>query len=186
MRPSSIEREEPVAPEYPLRGGGRALLAGLFAVYIVLLAWIVVWKLEVPFTGTAGLRHVKLVPFAASGADTASNPLEVIVNVLLFMPLGVYLGLLAPSWRWWKPAGAIAGSSLALETAQYALAVGSTDVTDAVSNTAGGLVGLALLALAGRRLGAGTVRTMTRICLVGTVLAVLACGAFFASPVHYR
>jgi hypothetical protein len=65
------------------------------------------------------------------------------------------------------------------------LAVGSSDVTDLVVNTAGGLAGIGLLALARRRLQARTATVMTRVCLIGTVLALLASGTFVASPLRY-
>ena len=45
-----------------------------------------------------------------------------------------------------------AGASLVLETAQHVLSTGSFDITDVIVNTAGGLAGLGLLALARRRL----------------------------------
>lgn len=180
-----MARNMPVPLGQSLRKDKRALVVALFVTYVVLLTWIVVWKLEVPFVGAGGLRHIKLVPFAASGENTASEPLEIVVNFLLFVPFGVYLALLAPVWSFWTRAGAIVGASLILETAQYALAVGSSDVTDIVVNTVGGLTGLALLARAGRRLQARTTAAVTRICLIGTVLVGLACAAFFASPLHY-
>ncbi|MFC9559610.1 VanZ family protein [Agromyces sp. NPDC056965] len=164
--------------------GTSPLLVLLFAVYLVLLAWIILWKLEVPFLGAGGLRHVKLVPFVASGSDTASEPLEVAANFLLFVPFGAYLVLLRPSWPLWKHVGALAGASLLLEIGQYALAVGSSDATDVIANTSGGITGLFVTALLTRRLGASTI-VVTRICLVGTAVTVLACLAFFASPLHY-
>ena len=140
-----------------------AYLAGLFAVYLVLLAWIVLWKLEVPYVGEGALRQIKLVPFVPSGTFGASAPSEVVANILLFVPFGLYLGVLAPSWRWWKAAAAIAGASLVLEAAQYLLSVGSADVTDLIANTAGGLVGLGLLAMMHRRLAARTITVVTTV-----------------------
>ena len=137
------------------RAAPRTRLAGRSSsVYLVLLAWVVLWKLEVPWVGEAGERIVKLVPFVATGDAGASTPFEVVANLALFVPFGVYLGLLAPSWPWWKVAGTVAAVSLALEVAQYVLAVGSSDLTDVVVNTAGGVVGLGLVALARRRFGA--------------------------------
>ena len=124
----------------------------LFALYVAMLVWVVVWKLEVPHIGRGGIREVKLVPFAPDACDGASAPSEVLANVLLFIPFGVYLGLLAPTWPWWRITGTIVAASLSLEVAQYALAVGSADITDLITNTAGGLAGLGLLALARRRL----------------------------------
>ncbi|WP_235518699.1 VanZ family protein [Cellulomonas sp. Leaf334] len=157
----------------------------LSVVYLVLLAWAVLWKLEVPWVGEAGMRVVKLVPFAATSSAGASTPFDVVVNVALFVPLGLYLGLLAPSWRWWRVAGVAAAVSLGLEVAQYVLAVGSSDLTDVVVNTAGALVGLGLLALVRRRHEERAAAVLTRRCAIATVLAVLACALVVASPVRY-
>ncbi|MFC8600073.1 VanZ family protein [Isoptericola sp. NPDC057191] len=162
----------------------RTALVLLFAAYLVLLGWLVLWKLGTPWVGEAGMRVVKLVPFVATASAGASDPVEIALNLVVFLPFGVYLGLLAPSWPWWRSAGVLAGASLALEVGQYVLAVGSTDVTDVVVNTAGGLAGLAVVALARRRLAARTTVVLSRWCVAGTVLAVLAVGLFVASPVR--
>lgn len=181
----------PRAPHRGLRAarsspaGLRGWLVGLFVVYLALLAWVVLWKLQMPYVGEGELRHVKLVPFAQTAEDGASEPAEVIANVLLFVPFGIYLGVLAPSFRWSRLAGVLAGSSLVLEVVQYVLAIGSADVTDIVVNTLGGLSGLGLVVLARRRLRERTGAVLMRLCAVMTVLLVLAAGTFFASPVRY-
>lgn len=160
------------------------LLVVAFAVYLVLLAWVILWKLDIPYVGAAaGLaRPIKLIPFLPSGDAAGSAPLEVLANVLLFVPFGFSLGLIAPSLRWWAKAGVFVGVSLLLEVTQYVLSIGSFDVSDVISNTAGGLVGLGLLVLARRRLAAST---LVRICLVATALAVVATVIFVVSPLHY-
>ena len=169
----------------PARGARRFVLPALFALYLALLAWIVMWKLEVPYLGMGELRQVKLVPFVSDACNGASAPSEVVANVVFFVPFGLYLGLLAPAWPWWKATIAIAGASLTLEVAQYALAVGSSDVTDLVTNTAGGLIGLALLAIVRRRLGERTVAAMTRVLSGLTVVTLIATAAFVASPLSF-
>jgi len=176
------------APELDVQRMARPVsgrLVGLFAVYLVLLTWIVLWKLQVPYVGDGALRHVKVVPFAPTDEDGASEPAEVMANVVLFVPFGLYLGLLAPSWRWPRFAAVLAGSSLALEVVQYALAIGSADLTDVVVNTAGGLAGLGVIVLARRRLRERTGAVVMQVCSVMTVLLVLAAGVFIASPVRY-
>ena len=171
--------------EQPSREGNRALLIVLFVVYLLLLTWLVLWKLEIPWRGGGALQEIKLVPFAADDANGGSTPREVLANIVLFLPFGLYLGLLAPAWTWWKGVVVIAVASLVLEVAQFVLAVGSSDVTDLITNTVGGVVGLGLLALARRGFPARTTMVMTRVCLVGTVLAVLAAAVFVASPLRY-
>ena len=159
-------------------------LVVLFGVYLLLLAWIVLWKLDVPWVGGVQ-RVIKLVPFAPSAGEGASQPSEVAVNIVLFLPFGVYLGLLAPSWRWWKAMSAATGVSLVFEVTQYVLAIGSSDVTDVIVNVAGGLAGFALLALARRRFPATTVTGVSRACSIGTVLVVLASGLVLVSPLQF-
>jgi glycopeptide antibiotics resistance protein len=162
-------------------------LAVLFAIYLVLLVWIVLWKLETPWIGAAaGLpRPLKLVPFVASGDAGASQPQEVAINALLFVPFGMFLGLLAPRWRWWTSTALFAAASLVLETTQHLISTGSFDTTDIITNTAGGMAGLGLLWLIRRRLRGRTAAVMTRILLVATVVAVLAVAAFVASPISF-
>ncbi|MDQ0375076.1 VanZ family protein [Cellulomonas humilata] len=156
----------------------QARLVALFVVYLLLLTWAVLWKLELPWAGEAGWRIVKLVPFVATSGAGASTPFDVLANLALFVPLGLYLGLLVPSWRSWKVACAAAAASLGLEVAQYVLAVGSSDLTDVVVNTAGALLGLALV-------GRADCAVLTRVCAIGTVLAVLASALVVASPLRY-
>ena len=176
-------------PRHPgsTRPPTRTAQVALFVVYLVILVWTVLWKLEVPWTG--GDTMVKLVPFVAAGGAGASAPVEVVANLVLFIPLGIYLGLLAPRWPWWVAAVTIAGASVALEVTQYVLAVGRSDTTDVIVNTVGGLVGLGLLALARHTLAARTATVMTQICSIATVLALLGGGLYLASPwqpVHVR
>ncbi|CAN5236723.1 hypothetical protein BH11ACT4_BH11ACT4_12440 [soil metagenome] len=158
------------------------LVVAAFVIYLVLLAWLILWKLESPYVGAAALlpRPVKFVPFVAAGDADASAPLEVVANILLFVPFGVYLGLLAPAWRWWKPALVLVGASLLLESLQHLLSIGTFDTSDVISNTAGGLAGLAIVAVARRR-----AVPWTRICVAFTAIAVIAAAAFVASPLRY-
>jgi glycopeptide antibiotics resistance protein len=163
------------------------VLVSLFAVYLALLAWIVLWKLEVPWIGEAALlpRPIKLIPFLPSAEAGASAPIEVAINFVLFIPFGLYLGVIAPSWGWWQAAGVLLGASLVLEITQHLISVGSFDTTDLIVNTAGGLAGLGLLALARRRLRARTEMLMTRGFAIGTVILLVAIAIFIASPLHY-
>jgi glycopeptide antibiotics resistance protein len=162
----------------------RALLVTLFVLYLVLVTWIILWKLELPWVGDAALlpRPWKLIPFVPSGDANASNPMEVLANVGLFVPFGLYLGLLAPAWRWWKAVGVFVGASLALEITQHLISVGSFDSTDVIANAAGGLAGLGLLAVARRKLSKAL---LVRVLVVGAALSALAIALFIASPLHY-
>lgn len=165
----------------------RRLLVVLFVVYLVLLVWIILWKLEIPYVGAAAslARPIKLVPYFPSGGFNASDPLEVLVNILLFVPFGIYLGMLAPRLRWGPIAGILTAASLALETAQHLLSVGSFDLTDVIGNAAGGLVGFGMLLLTRRRLGARAGWFVAKVFLIGGIVAVLVVAGFIASPLRF-
>lgn len=88
-----------------------------------------------------GVGHLKLVPFVASGGHGPSQPVEVLGNLLLFVPFGVHIGSSAPACARWRAAAAATGASATLEVAHYVLAVGSTDLTDVIVNTADAVSG---------------------------------------------
>lgn len=157
------------------------LQVALLVIYLILLAWVVIWKLEVPWIGEAALlpRPIKLVPFLPSGDAGASAPLELLANLLLFIPFGFYLGALV-RWPWWRVLAVLAGASLILEITQHVLSTGSFDITDVIVNTAGGMLGLWVIRAA--RL---TAPTITRISLIFTVLIVIAVTVFVVSPLRY-
>lgn len=163
----------------------RRLIVGLLVVYLALLAWLILWKLEVPWVGAGSLRELKLVPFLAAGDAGASTVREVVANVAFFVPLGAYAGLLAPTWRWRRALAVGAAVSAVLEIAQYVLAVGSSDVTDVISNSAGSLLGFGLIALSRRRVKHRTTTIMIRVCLAFTVVILVLAVAFVLSPLHY-
>lgn len=148
-------------------------LAVGFVLYLALVVWAVLWKLHVPWIGESQGRVIKLVPFVSSATNGPSDTFDVVANLALFVPIGVYLGLLARSWAWWAAVTVLAGTSLTLEVLQYTLAIGSTDITDVIVNTSGGVAGLAL----GRaQLGARASEVLGRLCSAGTLLALIVCG----------
>ncbi|KQX07635.1 MULTISPECIES: VanZ family protein [unclassified Leifsonia] len=158
-------------------------LTVLFGIYLGIVVWAVLWKLGVPSVGSVE-RVIKIVPFVATATNGANRPFEVMMNLVLFVPFGVYLGLLRPLWPWWRAGAAVAGTSLLLEIMQFILATGSTDATDVVVNTAGGLLGLRLLTLTRRRFSVTDIG-VARLCAIGTVVLVLVTALLVAAPLHF-
>lgn len=174
----------PARPAYPARTAPRTLPAVLFAVYLVLLVWAVLWKFHVPDFGGDGVRAVKLVPFVASEGFGVNRPSEMLANIALFVPFGVYLGVLAPRWRVWPVAVVAALTSCALEAAQYVLASGSSDVTDVILNTSGAVGGFLVLSLARRVSRGRAVPAVYWMCFLVTVAAALFGASLLGSPLH--
>ena len=161
---------------------GSAVTAALFAIYVGLLTWLIVFKLQVPYLGPDSARGIKLVPFVAGDGAGASATWEVLANLVVFVPFGVYLALLVPAWSWWRAAGATAGASLAFEAAQFVLATGKTDVTDILMNTAGGLLGFGLAMAARRTFRSRAAAVLTGVATMGIVLGLLACATYVLGP----
>lgn len=159
----------------------RRLLIVLFAVYLVVLVWVVLWKLHEPFIGRDDMREIKLVPFLSTTGFGVNAPVELLGNLLLFVPLGIHLGLLAPTWRAGRVVLVAAGLSLALEITQFVTAVGSSDVADLLVNTIGALAGFGMLTLARRRLRARTETVVTGVLAALTALALVAVAVQIAS-----
>ena len=97
---------------------------------------------------------------------------EMVYNSLLFVPFGLYLGMLT-QWTWRKHVLAIAGLSLSLELAQYVFALGITDVTDLIDNTLGGIVGLGIATALTKVFGTAAKRIVTAAASLLTIVVAI-------------
>jgi glycopeptide antibiotics resistance protein len=114
----------------------------LMAIYLIGLFWIIVFKFNIPFSYMGGTRSANLVPFAApTRVNGRVDYGEMILNVLIFVPLGMYSGALNTRWAMGKQLVLFFLISLACEGTQYVLAVGAFDITDIINNMFGGLIG---------------------------------------------
>lgn len=90
-------------------------------------------------------RSLNLVPFAApSIVNGAINYGEMIWNCVFFIPFGLLLNLNFKRVGFLPKFIIILVFSLVVELLQYILAVGATDITDIITNTLGGFLGLTL------------------------------------------
>ncbi|AJD26494.1 VanZ family protein [Clostridium botulinum] len=118
----------------------------LLLVYVFLLIWILLFKFSVSpsavisrtFDGQS-YRHINLIPLMESGGRK-----EVLLNFIVFIPLGLIAQLVGKKNPVIKNAIYILIFSLFIEVSQYILAVGATDITDLLTNTFGGVVGILL------------------------------------------
>ncbi|QIK62390.1 VanZ family protein [Leucobacter viscericola] len=151
----------------------RGALVVLFAVYMAVLSWTILWELEAPWIGHASDRVLKLIPYVATDSAGANPTSEVLLNIALFIPFGVYLRLLAPKWSAVGIVSLIAGTSVSFEAIQYLLAIGVTDTADVINNNLGGLIGVVLCVAAKRALRNRTDTVLLRVMLIGTVGVLL-------------
>ena len=119
-----------------------------FACYSLLLVWLVIFKLEFDPANLPRYRQLILVPFSErSGISMSAVMEELVMNVLAFIPLGVYLSALEMPKKAWQRVLVGFGFSLVFELIQLAFARGTTAVTDLINNTLGTLLGVLLFAL---------------------------------------
>lgn len=132
-----------------------------FLVYMLAMVWLVLFK------GGTGLYELLRfgLPDLPRGIswDLHFNGMESLLNVGVFVPLGLFLMLLSSNERAWPKALLCCATSLAFEIAQYILKIGSCDLMDAINNTLGGVIGILLFFLLKRILNT---RTRPVLCLL--------------------
>lgn len=99
-----------------------------------------------------GMHMYQPFPFLAFweawNAFTLQVWLNPLLNIAMFLPLGVFLPLAAkPLRRWYWMLAAGAGTSLIIEVIQYILGRGQADVDDLICNTLGAMLGYCLCML---------------------------------------
>jgi glycopeptide antibiotics resistance protein len=121
----------------------------VFAVYFVLLVWLVLFKFAVSLDDVPRLRGINLVPFYYD-TENSVHLKEVVYNILVFVPLGVYLSAFMSKKTLVIRILPCFLLSLAFEVIQWIFAIGASDITDVIGNTFGGILGLILFWLLGK------------------------------------
>jgi glycopeptide antibiotics resistance protein len=145
------------------------LTIALFLIYLFVLAWILLFKLGVQFSYMEK-RSVSLIPFREP-FDVG----ETILNMVIFIPLGIYAGIL---FRRWNPGRMICFfflTSLIIEGLPFVFRIGAFALTDTITNTFGGFMGL-LVGKAIGKLFANSVKAQKFINIgatIGTAVMIL-------------
>lgn len=141
----------------------------LLALYSLILAWLILFKFAPDLSAALNqARSFNLVPFA----DFApGNFRDVIYNFAIFVPFGLLLGVNFKQISFWQKLAVVFSFSFAAEAIQYIFAIGATDITDVITNTLGGFIGLALYELAKKYVDSKKLDQF--IIVVGAFLVVL-------------
>ncbi len=126
----------------------KAILTMLLAGWAVLLLYVTVFQGS--FGG--GARWLNLQPFLmlreALNRFTPQTWLNLLINLLPFVPLGILLPLLFPKTeKWYGILAAGLGTALAMELLQYVTAEGICDIDDLILDTMGTMLGWSFLML---------------------------------------
>ena len=98
----------------------KRLTSILLVIYLAILTWIILFKMATSVDGIPNLRGVNLIPFGDSLITNARlDTSELLDNVLVFIPFGLYLGSLMQKQAFWKKLLPIALVSIGYEVIQY-------------------------------------------------------------------
>lgn len=77
------------------------------------------------------LRSINLIPFAESASVNGRvDTSEILLNMVVFIPFGVYLSIIKPKWNFIQKVLPIFSVTLLYEVVQYIFAIGASDITD--------------------------------------------------------
>ncbi len=74
----------------------------LFIIYLMILTWIILFKMQTDFSQlvNTGYRNINLIPFQGSLETNRMMAVnEIIMNVIIFLPFGVYISMLKENWN---------------------------------------------------------------------------------------
>ena len=155
--------------KYPL---ANKLTTLLLAVYLSVLFWIIVLKLNISFS-YKGTRNVNLIPFREPLLYNARIDYnEIFLNILIFVPLGLYVGILFKKLSTTRKIFSFFLISLICELSQFVLKIGAFDITDLINNTLGGIIGL-ILFKATQNVFGSTIKAQKLINVIATIGTIL-------------
>ena len=151
----------------------RAFAGIVLGLYLLFLCWLILFKLADSIDKIPHMRGINLIPFhydQLAGSRFHLN--EVFYNVLVFIPAGFYFCAFSGN-KAIRGIAACALLSLAFEAAQWIFALGASDITDLITNTAGGAMG-AIVYHIFRRVFKG--KAITIASMIGAALEALCFG----------
>lgn len=145
----------------------------LLILYLIILAWIILFKMQFSVEALyqfTGFRSVNLVPFEGTAVyDGILDIGEITYNVLIFIPFGIYISMLKPNWHFLQKILPIAGVSLLFEVLQYIFVIGSSDITDFLGNTLGGIIGIGVYLFFRKIFKSKAMKALNILAILGTL-----------------
>ncbi|HBF3389408.1 TPA: VanZ family protein [Clostridioides difficile] len=147
---------------------------GLLIFYLIALIWIIIFKLQFSFEYLPHIRNINLIPFGESVIVNGKMDLsEIIQNALAFIPLGLFIHVLWEQKSLLKQFIPIVCTSLLFEVIQFTFAIGATDITDLISNSLGGIIGVILAITISKVTRKNWIQFINIISLIGAITLTL-------------
>jgi glycopeptide antibiotics resistance protein len=119
----------------------KRLSYAVFGIYFILLVWLVLFKFSTSFSDLPNIRSINLIPLYYD-QQTSTHGKEVFFNIIVFIPLGIYVQVFRHNWNIITKWTVAVLTSLLLEVIQFIFAIGASDITDLIGNTLGGMLGI--------------------------------------------
>ncbi len=147
----------------------------LFSIYCLLLIWIILFKMSFTFAEIKllfGIRSINFIPFYYEDVVTFHFR-EVLLNVIIFIPFGLYLKMLDRTTE--KSILYGFAFSFLLEICQFIFSVGASDITDIITNTFGTVLGVTSYAVIERCFHNKTKinKILNRLAFIATISIIL-------------
>ena len=150
----------------------KKITVALLIVYLLVLSWIILFKLQFSFSALDHIREINLIPFGGSVIANGKVDFdEIINNAIVFIPVGAYFSLLFNKSAL-KAIGSVFGISFVYEIIQFIFAIGASDITDLITNTTGVLVGVGLYYLLKKIFKEKTNKIILALAAIVTILFV--------------
>ena len=150
-----------------MRDRKNKLTITIFIIYCLILTFFVMFKGGFSVLAD-GERSINLIPFHYDNDVGRIHTREVVLNLLVFVPMGVYLRMLGAKLGKCLLYGV--SVSLGFEICQFALTMGKADITDIISNTFGVAVGIFIYALLRRLFDSKTHKIVNAAALAALAL----------------
>lgn len=149
----------------------------LFIIYMLILCWIILFKFNFSLENIGQMRNINLVPFGESMIVNGKVSVDEITNnVIVFIPVGVYLSMINNEWGFKQKTIFIFLISLSFEVLQYIIGIGASDITDLITNTTGGAVGIIGFSIVNKIMKEKTLTLLNRVALMCTGMIVIFIG----------
>ena len=149
----------------------------VFTIYLMFLTWLVLFKLAVSAEMIPHMRGINLIPFYYD-KETSFHFKEVLFNIVVFIPAGFYFTAIGKNKGILRGVRSVLILSISYELIQLIFGIGATDITDVITNTAGGFLGMLLFLILGK------IRKVRRLALINAIgLAMEASTALLVSIV---
>ena len=158
-------------------------LYAILVFYIILLLDILLFKyvspLELFNSNREVFRSLNMVPFQTimgylSGSASVGQTVvidNVLGNIVIFMPLGVYLQLFKKDKRILISMIWVFIASLGTEVLQYVFSIGASDIDDIILNCLGGILGILLYRLL-RKIAKTDARMRSMVTIMSMIVGI--------------